>query len=168
MMKKYIQIIVFILFMLSYSFVLFGCSEQKPQDAIITYPEDISAITDFKCVCSTDVETEFVIEDDIAKELYNYIAEQREKSEETEIDRTEQDCIYLSFQDGEPLLVLNQELKTKISDELTISEEHFYGVFWICENDYLVYTATPMTSFQRYYKMPEGTYKKISEMVATP
>ena len=48
---------------------LFGCSKEKPNDAIVTYPEDVSAITDFKCVCSTDHETEFVIENEDAKAL---------------------------------------------------------------------------------------------------
>ena len=48
---------------------LFGCSKEKPNDAIVTYPEDVSAIADFKCVCSTDHETEFVIEDKDAKAL---------------------------------------------------------------------------------------------------
>ena len=144
---------------------LFGCAKEKPNDAIVTYPEDISAITDFKCVCSTDHETEFVIEDDGAKALYTYIMEQWKKAEKTEIDRTEQDYIYLSFQDGEPLLILSQESKAKISDALVVSDEHFYGVFWIHENDYMVYTAMPMTSFQVYYKMPAGTYDKIAELV---
>ena len=144
---------------------LFGCSKEKPNNAIVTYPEDISAIADFKCVCSTDHETEFVIEDDEAKALYTYIMEQWEKAEETEIDRTEQDYIYLSFQDGEPLLILSQESKAEISDALAVSDEHFYGVFWIHENDYMVFTAMPMTSFQKYFKMPEGTYNKIAEII---
>ncbi len=144
---------------------LFGCSKVKPNDAIVTYPEDVSAIADFKCVCSTDHETEFVIENDEAKALYTYIMEQWEKAEETEIDRTEQDDIYLSFQDGEPLLILSQEPNAEISDALAVSDEHFYGVFWIHENDYMVFTAMPMTSFQKYYKMPEGTYDKIAELV---
>ena len=149
---------------------LFGCSKEKPNDAIVTFSdvtfsEYVSAIADFKCVCSTDHETEFVIEDEDAKALYKYIMEQWEKAEETEIDRTEQDYIYLSFQDGEPLLILSQEPKAEISDALAVSDEHFYGVFWIHENDYMVYTAMPMTSFQKYYKMPEGTYNKIAEMI---
>ena len=144
---------------------LLGCAKEKPNDAIVTYPEDISAITDFKCVCSTDHETEFVIEDDGAKALYTYIMEQWKKAEETEIDRTEQDYIYLLFQDGEPLLILSQEPKVEISDVLAVSDEHFYGVFWIHKNDYMVYTAMPITSFQKYYKMPEGTYDKIAELV---
>ena len=144
---------------------LFGCSKEKPDDAIVTYPEDVLAIADFKCVCSTDHETEFVIENDEAKALYTYIMEQWEKAEETENDRTEQDYIYLSFQDGEPLLILSQEPKAEISDTLAVSDEHFYGVFWIHENDYMVFSAMPMTSFQKYYKMPEGTYDKIAELV---
>lgn len=143
---------------------LFGCSKEKNNDAIVTFPEDVSAIVDFKCVCSTDHETEFVIEDDEAKALYTYIVEQWKKAEETEIDRTEQKYIYLSFQDGEPLFILSQEPKAEISDALAVSDEHFYGVFWIHENDYMVYTAMPMTSFQKYYKMPEGTYSKVAEM----
>ena len=147
------------------SLTLFGCSKEKPNDAIVTYPEDVSAIADFKCVCSTDHETEFVIENDEAKALYTYIMEQWEKAEQTEIDRTEQDYIYLSFQDGEPLFILSQEPNAKISDALAVSDEHFYGVFWIHENDYMVYTAMPMTSFQVYYKMPAGTYDKIAELV---
>lgn len=144
---------------------LFGCSKEKPSNTIVTHPEAVSAIADFKCVCSTDHETEFVIEDGEAKALYTYIMEQLEKAEETEIDRTEQDYIYLSFQDGEPLLILSQEPKAEISDALAVSDEHFYGVFWIHENDYMVYTAMPMASFQKYYKMPEGTYNKIAEMI---
>ena len=144
---------------------LFGCSKDKNNNAIVTYPEDVSAIADFKCVCSTDHKTEFVIENDDAKALYTYIGEQLEKAEQTEIDRTEQDYIYLSFQDGEPLLILSQEPKAEISDILAVSDEHFYGVFWIHENDYMVYTAMPITSFQKYYKMPDGTYDKIAELV---
>ena len=144
---------------------LLGCSKEKTNDAIVTYPEDVSAIADFKCVCSTDHKTEFVIENDEAKALYTYIMEQWEKAEETEIDRTEQDDIYLSFQDGEPLLILSQETKAETSDALAVSDEHFYGVFWIHENDYMVFTAMPMTSFQKYYKMPEGTYSKVAEMI---
>ena len=61
---------------------LFGCSKEKPNDAIVTYPKDVSAIADFKCVCSTDHETEFVIENDEAKALYIYIMEQWKKAEE--------------------------------------------------------------------------------------
>lgn len=144
---------------------LFSCSKEKSNDAIVTYPEDVSAIADFKCVCSTDHETEFVIENDKAKSLYSYIMKQWKKADETQIDITEQDYIYLSFQDGEPLLILSQESKSEISDTIAVSDEHFYGVFWIHENDYMVYTAMPMTSFQKYYKMPEGTYNKIAEMM---
>ena len=144
---------------------LFGCSKEKPNDAIVTFPEDVSAIADFKCVCSTDHETEFVIKNDDAKGLYTYISEQINKAEQTEIDRTEQDYIYLSFQDGEPLFISSQEPDAEISDALAVSDEHFYGVFWIHENDYMVYTSTPMSSFQIYYKMPVGTYDKIAEMV---
>ena len=154
-----------LLCVIAFSLNLFGCSKEKPNDAVVTYPEDVSAIGDFKCVCSTDHETEFVIEDEDAKALYTYIMEQWEKAEETEIDRTEQDYIYLSFQDGEPLLILSQEPKAEISDALAVSDEHFYGVFWIHENDYMVCTAMPMTSFLVYYKMPAGTYDKIAELV---
>ena len=144
---------------------LFGCSKEHPDEAVVTYPEDVFAIADFKCVCSTDDETEFVIENDESKELYTYIMGQWEKAEETQSDRTEQEYIYLSFQDGEPLLILSQEPKAEISDVSAASYKHFYGVFWIRENDYMVYTAMPITSFQKYYKMPNGTYSKIIEMI---
>lgn len=43
---------------------------QRKDDAL---PADVSGIEDFKCVCSTDGETEFVINNDYAKELYSYI-----------------------------------------------------------------------------------------------
>ena len=91
---------------------VFGCSKEKPNDAIVTYPKDVSAIVDFKCVCSTDHKTQFIIENDEAKALYTYIMEQWKKAEEAEIDRTEQDDIYLSFQDGEPLLMASQDPKS--------------------------------------------------------
>ena len=52
---------------------LFGCSKEEPNDAIVTCPEDVSAIADFKCVCSTDHETEFVIEDEDAKALLSLL-----------------------------------------------------------------------------------------------
>ena len=129
---------------------LLGCSSAK-DDALYALPADVSGIEDFKCVCSTDGETEFVIYNDYAKE--------------TKIDVTEQNYIFLSFQDGEPLLILSQEPNADTSNTFSVSEEHFYGVFWICENDYLVFTATPMTSFQKYYMLPEGTYNKVLEMV---
>ena len=144
---------------------LLGCSKENTNDAIVTYPEDVSTIVDFKCVYSTNHETEFVIKDGNAKALYTYIMEQWKVAEETQIDRTEQEYIYLSFQDGEPLFILSQEPKAEISDALAVSDEHFYGVFWIHENDYMVYAAMPMTSFQKYYKMPEGTYSKVAEMI---
>ncbi len=147
---------------------LLGCAKGDPKDAIVTFPEDVSAIADFKCVCATDRETEFVIENDEAKALYTYISKQFEKAEETEepnVDGTEQDYIHLSFQDGDPWLTLNQEPKAEISDSFTVADEHFYGVFWIHENDYMVYTATPVTSFKVYYKMPAGTYDKIAVLV---
>lgn len=144
---------------------LCGCSKEKANNAIVTYPEDVSTIADFKCVCSTDHEIEFVIKDDNAKTLYTYIMEQWKVAEETQIDRTEQEYIYLSFQDGEPLFIYSQEPKAEISDALVVSEQHFYGVFWIHENDYMVFTAMPMTSFQVYYKMPEGTYSKVVKMI---
>ena len=86
--------------------------------------------------------------------------EQQKNAVETAKDETEQDYIYLSFQDGEPLLISNQTQESEIASEL-----NFYGAFWIHENDYLVFTATPMTSFQKYYKMPEGTYRKVAEMI---
>ena len=117
--KKLLQIIC-LLCVVACLVSMFGCSKEKPNDAIVTYPEDVSAITDFKCVCSTDHETEFVIENDDAKALYTYIGEQLEKAEQTKIDRTEQDYIYLSFQDGEPLLILSQEPKAEISDALAV------------------------------------------------
>lgn len=164
--KRFAQIIGCALCVLACSLILFGCSNEKPKSAIVKYPEDISAIDDFKCVCSTGNKSEFVIENDSAKELYTYIMEQWKNAEETEVDRTEQDCIYLSFQDGEPFLILNQEANAETADNSIVSKEHFYGVFWICENDYMVFTATPMTSFQRYYKLPEGTYERVLEMVA--
>ena len=165
--NKYTRFFCFMLGVVACSLILFGCSEEKTTDSVtdpvITYPENISAIADFKCVCSTDHKTEFVIENDDAKALYTYIVEQ--KAEKTQIDRTEQDYIYLSFQDGEPFLILNQDPKAETSDTLAVAEEHFYGVFWIHENDYMVYTAMPMTSFQVYYKMPAGTYDRIAELV---
>ena len=163
--KRFIKTIGCALCMLACSFILFGCSNEKPKQDIVTLPADISAIADFKCVCSINHETEFVIENDAAKELYTYITEQWEKAKETEVDRTEQDQIYLSFQDGEPMLILNQEPNVELSDDFIVSKKHFYGVFWICENDYMVFTATPMTSFQRYYKLPNGTYERVLEMV---
>ena len=144
---------------------LFGCEKEKTNDAIVTYPEDVSTMVDFKCVCSTDHEAEFVIKDDKAKALYTYIREQWKAAEETQFDQTEQECIYLSFQDGEPLFILNQELSGEISGTPAVLDNHFYGVFWIHENDYMTYTAMPMTSFQKYYKMPEGTYHKVAELI---
>ncbi len=169
---------------------LLGCAKEDPKDAIVTFPEDVSAIADFKCVCATDRETEFVIENGEAKALYTYISKQFEKAEEAEetnVDKAEQDYIYLAFQDGDPWLTGNQEPKAEISDSFTaadehfygvfgssavtsmemptVADEHFYGVFWIHENDYMVYTATPVTSFQVYYKMPAGTYDKIAELL---
>lgn len=164
--NKLIRTIGGLLCVLICSFALFGCSEEKTKDTIVTYPEEISAIADFKCICSKDLETEFVIDNDDAKELYTYIMEQRKNAVETEIDRTEQDCIYLSFQAGDPLLILSQEPKAEISDALAVYEEHFYGVFWVHENDYMVYTGMPTASFQKYFKMPEGTYERILEMIA--
>lgn len=163
--NKSTRLLCCLLCVIACSLTLFACYEEKNNDTIVTYPEDVSAIADFKCVCSTDHETEFVIEDDDAKALYTYIGEQLEKAKQTVFDRTEQDYIYLSFQDGEPLLILSQEPKAEVSDPLTVSDEHFYGVFWIHENDYMDYTAMPMTSFQIYYKMPAGTYDKIAELV---
>ena len=162
---------------------LLGCAKGDPKDAIVTFPEDVSAIADFKCVCATDRETEFVIENDEAKALYTYISKQFEKAEETEetnVDRTEQDYIYLSFQDGDPWLAEISDSFTVADEHFygvfwssavtsmetpTVADEHFYGVFWIHENDYMVYTATPVTSFKVYYKMPAGTYDKIAELV---
>ena len=140
------------------SMSLFGCSKEKPNNAIVTYPEDVSAISDFKCVYSIDHKTEFVIEDNDAKTLYKYIREQWETAEETKIDQTEQEYIYLSFQDGEPFLI-SSEATTETPDA------HFYGVFWIHENDYMVFSPAPITSTQLYYQMPEGTYLKITEMI---
>lgn len=158
-MKKFLCIMLGVLCVLS----LFGCSKENENDALMRIPAEVSNINDFKCVCSTDNETEFLIEGESAKELYTYIWEKQRQAEQTEIDRTEQNYIYLSFQDGEPLYSLNQQTKT--SDALAGSERHFYGVFWIHENDYMVYTAMPMTSFQSYYKLPEGTYNKVLEMI---
>lgn len=146
-------------------FSLFGCSLERENNALYTIPDDVSDVKDFKCVCSTDYKTEFIIESDDAKELYFYIRKQWKNAEQTEIDRTEQDYIYLLFQDGEPLLTLSQESKAESSDVLSVSEKHFYGVFWISENDYMIYTAMPTTSFQEYYKLPEGTYNSVFEMV---
>lgn len=94
-----------------------------------------------------------------------YITEQWKEAEKIQFDSTEQNYIYLSFQNGEPLLSLGQEPKEEISDNLSVSDEHFYGVFWIYDNDYMVYTAMPMTSFREYYKMPAGTYDKITGII---
>lgn len=159
-LKRVFHAMLFALCFLS----LLGCSDTA-KDALYALPVDASDIEDFKCVCSTDEETEFIIDNNYAKELYRYITSQWQKAKETELVRTEQRSIYLSFQDGEPLLTLNQEPKAETSNTLAVSEQHFYGVFWICENDYLVFTATPMTSFQKYYTLPEGTYNKVLEMV---
>ena len=71
--KKLLQIIC-LLCVVACLVSMFGCSKEKPNDAIVTYPEDVSAITDFKCVCSTDHETEFVIEDEEAKALLSALA----------------------------------------------------------------------------------------------
>ena len=151
-----------ILFALCFLF-LFGCSDTK-DDVRYALPIDASEIEDFKCVCSTAGETEFVIENDHAKELYTYITNQWQNAKETEIDRTEQSYVYLSFQDGAPFLIPSRESTAVASDTLAESEKHFYGVFWICENDTLIFTAMPMTSFQKYYRLPEGTYHKVLEM----
>lgn len=159
-LKRFFHAMIFALCFLS----LLGCSSAK-DDALYALPADVSGIEDFKCVCSTDGETEFVINNDYAKELYSYITSLWQNARETKIDVTEQNYIFLSFQDGEPLLILSQEPNADTSNTFSVSEEHFYGVFWICENDYLVFTATPMTSFQKYYMLPEGTYNKVLEMV---
>lgn len=145
-----------------------GCSKEKPKDAIVLSPTDVSAIADFKCVCSTDHETEFVIENDEAKALYTYISkpfEKAEEIEETNVDKAGQDYIHLYFLDGEPMLTGNQEPKAEKSDSFTFATYHFYGDFWIYENDYLAYAETPVTSFHADYKMPAGTYDKIAELV---
>ncbi len=119
---------------------LFGCAG----GSAMTYPADVSAIDGFECICSEDGETEFVIEGENAKELYTYIAGQWEKADETEGYSAEQARIYLSFSDA---------------------EENFYGVFWIYENDYVVFTAMPEASLQKYYKFPAGTYEVLTEMI---
>lgn len=159
-MKKFFHAMIFALCFLS----LFGCSNAK-DDAPYPLPVDASTIDDFKCVCSINEETKFVIDNNDAKELYSYITKRWLKAKETRFDSTEQNYIYLSFQDGEPFLISSQEPKAEISNTCAASEEHFYGVFWIGENDYLVFTAMPITSFQEYYILPEGTYKNVLEMV---
>ena len=161
-MKRFLSIVLVLLYVIS----LFGCSKDTSDEALYNHPVDVSSITDFKCVCSTDHKTEFVIENETAKALYAYITDAWQKVQEAEIDGNEQDYIYLSFQDGEPLLVLNQQPKVEICDALQVSGEQFYGVFWVYENDYLTFTASPVTSFQEYYKLPGGSYDKILKMVS--
>ncbi len=145
-------------------FSLFGCSNVKENDALNTLPTDVYDIEDFKCVCSIDGETEFVIEADEAKQLYSFVMEQWGQADQTNIDSLEKEYVYIQFQDGEPF-VLSQQAKTEVADTPAESVEQFYGVFWILESDFMVYTAAPMTSFQAYYKLPDGTYDKVTEMV---
>lgn len=162
--NKIIRIFYFtICIIIVFSMTLVGCSKDDPA---VSYPEDISDVVGFKCVCSTDHKTEFVIENDDAKVLYTYIKNQWKHAEESEPYHTKQACIHLSFQDGEPLLILNREANLNNSNNFVKAEQNFYGVFWIQENDYMVYTAMPMTSFQKYYKLPEGTYSKVLSMIA--
>lgn len=46
--KKRLRIIGCVLCIAVSSLTLFGCSEENLKDAIVTYPEEISAIADFK------------------------------------------------------------------------------------------------------------------------
>ena len=159
--KKLIPSACALLFIAATLITLFGCSKES---AGSSFMPEIADVADFKCVCSTDQETEFVIEDDRAQALFTYLMEQWQKAEETQIDRSQQDCIYLLFQDGEPLLILNQEPNAKFSDAFS-SEAHFYGVFWIHENGYMVYSPMPTASRQTYCKLPEGTYETIAQLL---
>ncbi|MGN0786965.1 MAG: hypothetical protein ACI4OB_06195 [Christensenellales bacterium] len=67
-LKSFFHALIFALCFLS----LLGCFSAK-DDALYALPADVSGIEDFKCVCSTDGETEFVINNDYAKKLYSYI-----------------------------------------------------------------------------------------------
>lgn len=150
----------FILFLITLCMIsLFGCSKDNSEVFPLTIPADVSSITDFKCVCSTGGETKFVIEGDKAVDLYSFVTEIWHQSEEIERDLTEQSYVYLVFQDGDPVYVYSQEQDA--------SNTHFYGVFWICENDYLVFTGSPLTSFQKHYRLPKDSYKNILEMLNT-
>lgn len=90
-MKKLLCIMLGVLCVLS----LFGCSKENENDALMRIPADVSNIEDFKCVCSTDNETEFLIEGESAKELYTYISEKQQQAEQTEIDRTEHKITFI-------------------------------------------------------------------------
>lgn len=90
--------------------------------------------------------------------------EQWGQADQTNIDSLEKKYVYIQFQDGEPF-ILSHQAKTEVADTPAESGEQFYGVFWILESDFMVYTAAPMTSFQAYYKLPDGTYDKVTEMV---
>ena len=163
--KRYSQRILHLLCVGVVFLVLYGCSNQTATSSIVSYPADISVVDDFKCVCSINQQTEFVVEEDASKELYTYIQKQWAKASETKMDTSKQDCIYLLFQVGEPFLISSQENETEKSNAHAVSQANYYGVLWIHENDYMVFTAMPFTSFQRYYQMPEGTYDRVMKMV---
>ena len=117
--------------------------------------KDVSNIEDFRCSCI--IKSEFEIKNDKAKEIYNYITEQWQKSEEKHFDEKGLNWISLAFISGD---------SPPINEDDNVSfTEIYYGVFQIHENDYLMYTAAPFTSFASGYKMPDGTYNKILEMV---
>lgn len=158
-MKKLLFVGLCILFATS----LFGCSNNQKEISTGVISADVSDVENFKCVCSLDRQTEFVIEGKESKDLYNYILEQWEHSDKSETQNSQSKDIYMSFQDGEPFEISNQN--TINSDINAGSERNFYGVFWVSENDYLTYTSSPMTSYQETYKLPEGTYMQILEMV---
>ncbi|MBR5272139.1 MAG: hypothetical protein IKU25_01915 [Clostridia bacterium] len=133
------------------------------------YLEDIFSSDGFKYVCSTDEQKNIVIEKDDAEEMYTYIMKQLAYAEEIKSDTTDGKSIYIVFQDGEPLLLSDQtdapDDSAASADDLVAAKHRFYGVFWIYENDYAVHTGSPFMSFQAYYRMPEGTYEKVEEML---
>ncbi len=159
-MKKLLFVALCILLFIS----LIGCSSSQNEISAGVVSENVLDVENFKCVCSIDQQAEFVIEGKDSKDLYNYILEQWKLSDKAESQNSQSKDIYMSFQDGEPLEFSNQNSIN--SDIIAESESNFYGVFWVSENDYLTYTSSPMTSYQETYKLPEGTYTQIIEMIA--
>ena len=134
-MKRFFCMVVCVVWLLS----LFGCSQEKENDEWYILPDDVSDIEDFKCVCSLDGETDFLIEGETAKELYVYIREQWENSEDTMFDGTENIYIFLSFQEGYPLMLSGEkpDPEKKVSEASPVNDTLFYGVFQVYENDYM-------------------------------
>lgn len=147
--------------------VLGGCGKKKDEPIEVptqTYSgtaadffSDVSAVKDFRCICTFHGGEQKIINSDEAKSIYGLLKKKMTSAEETDFGEKENESINLVFQKG----TAASEDTEDFSDEL--NNIQYYGAVKIYDDDTLSFSGSPDASVELCYKVPEGTYSELDE-----